>query len=142
MAKKLSAVVKLQVNSGMANPSPPVGTALGPHGVNLQEFCKSFNARTESFEKGMPVPVVISIYADRSFTYELKSPPASFLLMKAAGIKGGSSVPNKDKVGKVTRAQIEEIVNMKANDLTGGDMDACVRTIEGTAASIGLVVEG
>ncbi|MEE1676310.1 50S ribosomal protein L11 [Agarivorans aestuarii] len=142
MAKKVQAYIKLQVAAGAANPSPPVGPALGQHGVNIMEFCKAFNAKTDSIEKGAPVPVVITVYADRSFTFETKTPPASYLLKKAAGIKSGSGVPNKDKVGKVTRAQLEEIVNTKAVDMTGADVDAMVRSIEGSARSMGLVVEG
>jgi large subunit ribosomal protein L11 len=142
MAKKVEALIKLQVSAGMANPSPPVGPALGQHGVNIMEFCKAFNAKTDSLEKGMPVPVIISVYSDRSFTFDTKTPPASFLLKKAAGLKKGSSRPNTDKVGTVTRAQIEEIVEMKRADLTAADMDAAVRTISGSARAMGLNVEG
>ncbi|MGY5450800.1 50S ribosomal protein L11 [Agarivorans sp. MS3-6] len=142
MAKKVQAYIKLQVAAGAANPSPPVGPALGQHGVNIMEFCKAFNAKTDSIEKGAPVPVVITVYADRSFTFETKTPPASYLLKKAAGIKSGSGVPNKTKVGTVTRAQLEEIANTKAVDMTGADVDAMVRSIEGSARSMGLVVEG
>jgi large subunit ribosomal protein L11 len=142
MAKKVQALVKLQVAAGMANPSPPVGPALGAQGVNIMEFCKAFNAKTDSIEKGSPVPVVITVYADKSFTFETKTPPASFLLNKAAGIKSGSGTPNTKKVGTVTRAQLEEIVKTKEPDLTAVDMDAAVRTIEGTARSMGLTVEG
>jgi large subunit ribosomal protein L11 len=142
MAKKVEAYIKLQVKSGMANPSPPVGPALGQKGVNIMEFCKAFNAKTEGMEKGMPTPVVISVYSDRSFTFEIKSPPASFLLMKAAGLKGGSARPNTNKVGTVTRAQLEEIVEIKRADLTASDMDAAVRTIAGSARAMGLNVEG
>ncbi|WP_432454747.1 MULTISPECIES: 50S ribosomal protein L11 [unclassified Agarivorans] len=142
MAKKVQAYIKLQVAAGAANPSPPVGPALGQHGVNIMEFCKAFNAKTDSIEKGAPVPVVITVYADRSFTFETKTPPASYLLKKAAGIKSGSSVPNKTKVGTVTRAQLEEIANTKAVDMTGADLDAMVRSIEGSARAMGLVVEG
>ncbi|MFC6438842.1 50S ribosomal protein L11 [Bowmanella sp. JS7-9] len=142
MAKKIKGLVKLQVAAGMANPSPPVGPALGQQGVNIMEFCKAFNAKTESLEKGAPVPVVITVYEDRSFTFETKTPPASYLLKKAAGIKSGSSRPNTDKVGKVTRAQLEEIAKTKDADLTAGDLDAAVRTIAGSARSMGLVVEG
>ncbi|PRD24106.1 UNVERIFIED_CONTAM: rplA [Trichonephila clavipes] len=130
MAKKVTALIKLQVKAGMANPSPPVGPALGQHGVNIMEFCKGFNARTESLEKGMPIPVVITVYSDRSFTFETRTPPASFLLLKAAGLKGGSSRPNTQKVGKVTAAQIDEIVKVKQPDLTAADHAAAVRTIE------------
>ncbi|RKF21398.1 50S ribosomal protein L11 [Alginatibacterium sediminis] len=142
MAKKVQAYIKLQVAAGAANPSPPVGPALGQHGVNIMEFCKAFNAKTDSLEKGAPVPVVITVYSDRSFTFETKTPPASYLLKKAAGIKSGSGVPNKEKVGTVNRAQLEEIAKTKEPDLTGADLDAMVRTIEGSARSMGLVVEG
>ena len=141
MAKKVTAYIKLQVKAGSANPSPPVGPALGQHGVNIMEFCKAFNARTEKLEKGAPTPVVITVYSDRSFTFETKTPPASFLLKKAAGIQSGSSKPNKDKVGKVTRAQLEDIANMKQPDMTGADLDAMARCIAGSARSMGLVVE-
>ncbi|WKE65961.1 50S ribosomal protein L11 [Gallaecimonas kandeliae] len=141
MAKKVSAYIKLQVAAGMANPSPPIGPALGQHGVNIMEFCKAFNARTDSLEKGMPLPVVITVYSDRSFTFITKTPPASFLLKKAAGIKSGSKKPHVDKVGKVTRAQLEEIAKLKEPDLTASDLDAAVRTIAGSARSMGLVVE-
>jgi large subunit ribosomal protein L11 len=141
MAKKIVGLIKLQVAAGSANPSPPVGPALGQHGVNIMEFCKAFNAKTESMEKGMPIPVQISVFEDRSFTFETKTPPASFLLKKAAGIKSGSGRPNTEKVGKVTRAQLEEIVNMKQPDLTAADMEAGVRTIAGSARSMGLEVE-
>ncbi|WP_445401583.1 50S ribosomal protein L11 [Zobellella sp. An-6] len=142
MAKKVQAYIKLQVAAGAANPSPPVGPALGQHGVNIMEFCKAFNARTESLEKGAPTPVVITVYSDRSFTFETKTPPASFLLKKAAGVKSGSGKPNKDKVGTVTRAQLEEIAKTKEPDMTGADVDARVRCLEGSARSMGLVVEG
>ncbi|MCC5827767.1 50S ribosomal protein L11 [Alkalimonas sp.] len=142
MAKKVTALIKLQVKAGMANPSPPVGPALGQHGVNIMEFCKGFNARTDSMEKGMPIPVVITVYSDRSFTFETKTPPASFLLLKAAGLKSGSGQPNTKKVGKVTQAQIDDIVKLKEPDLTAADHEAAVRTIAGTARSMGLVVEG
>ncbi|WP_111980381.1 50S ribosomal protein L11 [Algibacillus agarilyticus] len=142
MAKKVTALIKLQVAAGAANPSPPVGPALGQHGVNIMEFCKAFNAKTDSLEKGAPVPVVITVYADRSFTFETKTPPASFLLKKAAGVKSGSGKPNVDKVGKVTRAQVEEIAKMKEPDLTAADLDAAVNTISGSARSMGIVVEG
>ena len=141
MAKKVEAYIKLQVAAGMANPSPPVGPALGQHGVNIMEFCKAFNAKSDSLEKGAPVPVVITVYSDRSFTFETKTPPASYLLKKAAGIKSGSGVPNKNKVGTVTRAQLEEIVKMKEPDLTAASMDAAVRTIAGSARAMGLNVE-
>ena len=142
MAKKVQAYIKLQVAAGMANPSPPVGPALGQHGVNIMEFCKAFNAKTDSFDKGMPIPVVITVYNDRSFTFETKTPPASFLLKKAAGLKKGSGRPNTEKVGTVTRAQLEEIATAKDPDLTAADMDAAVRTIAGSARSMGLNVEG
>ncbi len=142
MAKKVEAYIKLQVAAGMANPSPPVGPALGQHGVNIMEFCKAFNARTESFEKGLPTPVIISVYSDRSFTFEIKTAPAAVLLKKAAGIKSGSSRPNTEKVGTVTEAQIQEIAQTKAKDMTGADIEAMKRSIAGTARSMGLVVEG
>ena len=142
MAKKIQAYIKLQVKAQEANPSPPVGPALGQHGVNIMEFCKAFNAQTQSVEKGLPIPVVITVYADRSFTFTMKTPPASVLLKKVTGIQKGSGVPNKDKVGKISREQLEEIVKMKEPDLTAADMDAAVRTIAGTARSMGLDVEG
>ncbi|UTW44848.1 50S ribosomal protein L11 [bacterium SCSIO 12696] len=142
MAKKVEAYIKLQVKAGQANPSPPVGPALGQHGVNIMEFCKAFNAQTQGIEPGLPVPVVITVYSDRSFTFIMKSPPAAVLLRKAAGIKKGSGRPNSDKVGKVTRAQLEEIVKTKEADLTAADMDAAVRTIAGSARSAGIEVEG
>lgn len=142
MAKKVEAYIKLQVPAQDANPSPPVGPALGQHGVNIMEFCKAFNAQTQDLEKGMPVPVVITVYSDRSFTFIKKTPPAAILLLKAAGIKSGSGVPNRDKVGSVTRAQLEEIVKTKQPDLTAADMDAGVRTIAGTARSMGIETEG
>jgi len=142
MAKKVEAYIKLQVPAQDANPSPPVGPALGQHGVNIMEFCKAFNAQTQDLEKGMPVPVVITVYSDRSFTFIKKTPPASILLKKAAGIKSGSGVPNRDKVGSVTRAQLEEIVKTKQPDLTAADIDAGVRTIAGTARSMGIETEG
>jgi large subunit ribosomal protein L11 len=142
MAKKIDAYIKLQVPAGQANPSPPVGPALGQHGVNIMEFCKAFNAQTQSMEPGLPIPVVITVYADKSFTYITKTPPASVLLRKAAGIAKGSGEPNLNKVGKVNRAQLEEIVNQKMPDLTAADMDAAVRTIAGSARSAGIEVEG
>lgn len=142
MAKKVTAYVKLQVAAGKANPSPPVGPALGQHGVNIMEFCKAFNAQTQGMEVGSPVPVIISVYSDRSFTFVMKTPPASFLLKKAAGIKSGSGRPNTVKVGTVTRAQLEEIANVKQADLTSASLDAAVRTIAGSARSMGLDVEG
>ncbi|MFC0119006.1 50S ribosomal protein L11 [Pseudoalteromonas xiamenensis] len=141
MAKKVEAIIKLQVAAGMANPSPPVGPALGQRGVNIMEFCKAFNARTEAMEKGAPVPVVIEVYGDRSFTFSMKTPPASYLLKKAAGIKSGSKRPNTEKVGTVTRAQLEEIVATKRPDLTAADLEAAVRTIAGSARAMGLNVE-
>jgi len=142
MAKKINAYIKLQVAAGKANPSPPVGPALGQHGVNIMEFCKAFNAQTQEMEAGAPVPVVISVYSDRSFTFTMKTPPASYLLKKAAGLKSGSPRPNTQKVGTVTRAQLEEIVNTKRADLTAADMDAALRTIAGSARAMGLEVEG
>ena len=142
MAKKVQAYIKLQVSAGMANPSPPVGPALGQQGVNIMEFCKAFNAKTDSMEKGLPIPVVITVYADRSFTFITKTPPAAVLLKKAAGLKSGSGKPNKEKVGKITSAQVREIAETKAADMTGADVEAKMRSIEGTARSMGLVVEG
>ncbi|EAW29681.1 MAG: 50S ribosomal protein L11 [Oceanicoccus sp.] len=142
MAKKVEAYIKLQVPAGQANPSPPVGPALGQHGVNIMEFCKAFNAATQSLEAGLPIPVVISVYSDRSFTYITKTPPASVLLKKAAGITSGSGTPNTKKVGKVTRAQLEEIATTKMPDLTASDMDAAVRTIAGSARAAGIETEG
>ncbi|RDE18158.1 50S ribosomal protein L11 [Motiliproteus coralliicola] len=142
MAKKVEAYIKLQVGAGKANPSPPVGPALGQHGVNIMEFCKAFNAATQGMEAGLPVPVVITVYADRSFTFVTKTPPAAVLLLKAAGLKSGSGRPNTEKVGTVNRAQLEEIATTKMADLTASDMDAAVRTIAGTARSMGLNVEG
>ena len=141
MAKKVMAVVKLQCPAGQANPSPPVGPALGQHGVNIMEFCKTFNARTQD-KQGLIIPAVITIYVDRSFTFELKSPPAAVLLKKAARIEKGSGEPNRDKVGKVTRAQLEEIAELKKADLNAFDVDAAVNIIAGTARSMGLEVEG
>ncbi|MCE8010193.1 50S ribosomal protein L11 [Halomonas daqingensis] len=142
MAKKVQAYIKLQVAAGKANPSPPVGPALGQHGVNIMEFCKAFNAATQEIEPGLPTPVVITVYSDRSFTFITKTPPAAVLLKKAAGIKSGSGEPNKKKVGTVTRAQLEEIAKTKEPDLTAADLDAAVRTIAGSARSMGLNVEG
>ena len=142
MAKKIEAYIKLQVPANQANPSPPVGPALGQHGVNIMEFCKAFNAQTQSVEQGLPIPVVITVYNDRSFTFITKTPPASVLLRKAAGIAKGSGVPNRDKVGKVGRAQLEEIATTKMPDLNAADMDAAVRIIAGTARSMGLETEG
>ena len=142
MAKKIDAYIKLQVPAGQANPSPPVGPALGQHGVNIMEFCKAFNAETQSVEPGMPVPVVITVYSDKSFTFIRKTPPASVLLRKAAGIAKGSGEPNKEKVGRVNRAQLEKIATLKDPDLTAKDMDAAVRTIAGSARSAGIETEG
>ena len=142
MAKKVDAYIKLQVPAGSANPSPPVGPALGQHGVNIMEFCMAFNAKTQRVEKDLPVPVVITVYSDKSFTFITKTPPAAVLLLKAAGIKSGSGEPHIKKVGKVTRAQLEEIANTKMEDLTAADMDAAVRTIGGTARSMGIETEG
>ena len=138
MAKKVDALIKLQVPAGGANPSPPVGPALGQHGVNIMEFCKAFNAATGEMEKGLPVPVVITVYADKSFTYIMKTPPASVLLKKAAGIQKGSGVPHTDKVGRVTRAQLEEIANTKMADLNAYDIDQAVKIIAGSARSMGI----
>ena len=142
MAKKVEAYIKLQVPAGSANPSPPVGPALGQHGVNIMEFCKAFNAETQQMEKGLPIPVVISVYSDRSFSFIKKTVPAAVLLRKAAGIKKGSGVPNTQKVGKVTRAQLEEIATAKMEDLNANDMDAAVKIIAGSARSAGIEVEG
>jgi large subunit ribosomal protein L11 len=142
MARKIETYIKLQVKAGQANPSPPVGPALGQHGVNIMEFCKAFNAATQGMEVGMPVPVVISVYNDRSFTFITKTPPATVLLKKAAGIDKGSGTPNANKVGKVTRAQLEEIAKVKAPDLNAADLEAAVRIIAGSARSMGLDVEG
>ncbi len=142
MAKKVQTYIKLQVAAGQANPSPPVGPALGQHGVNIMEFCKAFNAQTQGMEQGLPVPVVITVYTDRSFTFITKTPPAAVLLRKAAGVEKGSGEPNLKKVGKVTRAQLEDIATAKQPDLTAADMDAAVRTIAGTARSMGLETEG
>jgi len=142
VAKKIIKYIKLQVSAGEANPSPPVGPALGQHGLNIMEFCKAFNAQTQEVEKGMPLPVVITVYADKSFTFEIKTPPAAVLLRKAAGVKKGSGTPNTAKVGKVTRAQLEEIAETKMKDLNANDMEAAVKIIAGSARSMGLDVEG
>ena len=142
MAKKIEAYVKLQIPAGKANPSPPIGPALGQRGVNIMAFCKEFNAATQKMDVGQPTPVVITVYSDRSFTFVMKTPPATFLLKKAAGIKMGSPRPNTQKVGKITRAQLEEIVAIKKADLTAADMDAAVGTLAGSARSMGLDVEG
>ena len=140
--KKLAAVIKLQINAGAATPAPPVGPALGQHGVNIMEFCKTFNAQTQGMEVGIPVPVVISVYNDRSFTFIMKTPPATVLLKKAAGIEKGSGTPNTNKVGKVTRKQLEEIAKIKQRDLNSADLEAAVKIIAGSARSMGLDVEG
>lgn len=142
MAKKIETYIKLQVPAGDAKPSPPVGPALGQHGVNIMEFCKAFNAETQNLESGMPIPVVITVYSDKSFTYIKKTPPASVLLRKAAGLQKGSAEPNKDKVGKVNRNQLEEIAKVKMPDLTAYDMDQAVRIIAGSARSMGIETEG
>lgn len=142
MAKKVESYIKLQVPAGQANPSPPVGPALGQHGLNIMDFCKAFNAETQGMEPGLPTPVVITVYSDRSFTFIKKTPPAAILLKKAAGIKKGSGVPNQNKVGKVTRAQLEEIAETKMADLNAADMDAAVKIIAGSARSMGIDVEG
>ena len=142
MAKKVVAIVKLQCPAGAANPSPPVGPALGQRGLNIMEFCKAFNAQTQGMEVGIPVPVVISVYNDRSFTFIMKTPPATVLLKKAAGIEKGSGTPNTNKVGKVTRKQLEEIAKVKARDLNAADLEAAVKIIAGSARSMGLEVEG
>ncbi len=142
MAKKIEAYIKLQVPAGDAKPSPPVGPALGQRGVNIMEFCKAFNADTQDMEKGLPIPVVITVYADKSFTFVKKTPPASVLVKKALGLDKGSAVPNRDKVGKLTRAQLEEIAAVKMPDLSSYDMDNAVRIIAGSARSMGVDVEG
>lgn len=142
MAKKIDGYIKLQVPAGKANPSPPIGPALGQKGVNIMAFCKEFNAASSNMEPGLPVPVVITVFNDKSFTFVMKSPPAAVLLRKAAGVAKGSAVPNKNKVGTVTRAQLEEIVKTKEADLTAADLESAVRTIAGTARSMGLNVEG
>ena len=142
MAKKVNGYVKLQVPAGQANPSPPIGPALGQQGVNIMEFCKQFNAQTQSVEKGLPIPVVITVYSDRSFTFIMKTPPASVLIRKAIGIEKGSGTPNTAKVGKITRKQLEDIARTKTPDLTAADLEAAVRTIAGSARSMGVDVEG
>jgi large subunit ribosomal protein L11 len=142
MAKKITGYVKLQVPAGKANPSPPIGPALGQRGLNIMQFCKAFNAETSGMEPGLPIPVVITAYADKSFTFVLKTPPATILIKKAAGITKGSAKAHVDKVGKITRAQLEDIAKMKAPDLTAANLDAAVRTIAGSARSMGLTVEG
>jgi large subunit ribosomal protein L11 len=142
MAKKVNGYVKLQVPAGQANPSPPIGPALGQQGVNIMEFCKQFNAQTQQLEKGLPIPVVITVYSDRSFTFIMKTPPASVLIRKSLGLEKGSGTPNTAKVGRITRAQLEEIAKTKTPDLTAADLDAAVRTIAGSARSMGVDVEG
>ncbi|BDD92288.1 50S ribosomal protein L11 [Pandoraea sp. XJJ-1] len=142
MAKKIIGFIKLQIPAGKANPSPPVGPALGQRGLNIMEFCKAFNAQTQSLEPGLPTPVVITAFADKSFTFVLKTPPATVLIKKAANLQKGSSKPHTDKVGKITRAQAEEIAKTKMPDLTAADLDAAVRTIAGSARSMGITVEG
>jgi len=142
MAKKIKSFIKLHIPAGSANPSPPVGPALGQHGVNIMEFCKAFNAKTADLEKGMKVPVVITVYTDKTFTFITKSPPAAILIKKFANIKSGSSTPNTQKVGELTRAQVEEIVKIKSADMTGVDVEAMCRTIEGSARSMGVLIKG
>ena len=142
MAKKVNGYVKLQVPAGAANPAPPIGPALGQQGVNIMEFCKAFNAQTQSLEKGLPTPVVITVYSDRSFTFIMKTPPASVLIRKAIGIPKGSSTPNTNKVGRINRKQLEDIAKLKTPDLTAADLEAAVRTIAGSARSMGVDVEG
>lgn len=142
MAKKIIGFIKLQVPAGKANPAPPIGPALGQRGLNIMEFCKAFNARTQSMEKGLPIPVVITVFADKSFTFIMKTPPATILIKKAAKIEKGSARPHTNKVGKITRAQAEEIAKAKEPDLTAADLDAAVRTIAGSARSMGITVEG
>ena len=142
MAKKVQGYVKLQVPAGAANPSPPIGPALGQQGVNIMEFCKQFNAQTQKLEKGLPIPVIITVYTDRSFTFIMKTPPAAVLIRKAIGIEKGSGTPNTAKVGKISRKQLEEVAKMKQPDLTAADLEAAVRTIAGSARSMGVDVEG
>ena len=143
MAKKITGYIKLQVPAGAANPSPPIGPALGQRGVNIMEFCKAFNAKTQEMEKGMPIPTVITVYADRSFTFDTKTPPASFLIKKAANLKSGSATPGKGSIGKIARSKLREIAELKMKDLNANDLDMATRTIEGSARSMGLeVVEG
>jgi len=142
MAKKIVGYIKLQVPAGKANPSPPIGPALGQRGLNIMEFCKAFNAQTQGVEPGLPIPVVITAYADKSFTFVMKTPPASVLIKKAAKIDKGSAKPHTDKVGKLTRAQVEEIAKAKMKDLTAADLEAATRTVAGSARSMGVIVEG
>lgn len=141
MAKKIQSYIKLQVSAGMANPSPPIGPALGQKGVNIMEFCKTFNQKTENIEKGLPIPVIITVYSDRSFTFITKTPPASVLLKKLSGIKSGSSKPKLESIGKISRSQIKEIATIKHNDMTGANIENMMRSIEGTAKSMGLIIE-
>jgi large subunit ribosomal protein L11 len=142
VAKKVQGYIKLQVPAGAANPSPPIGPALGQQGVNIMEFCKQFNAQTQKLEKGLPIPVIITVYSDRSFTFVMKTPPAAVLIRKAIGIEKGSGTPNTAKVGKISRKQLEEIAKLKTPDLTAADLEAAVRTIAGSARSMGVDVEG
>ena len=143
MAKKITGYIKLQVPAGAANPSPPIGPALGQRGVNIMEFCKAFNAKTQEMEKGMPIPTVITVFADRSFTFDTKTPPASFLIKRAANLKSGSATPGKGSIGKIARSKLREIAELKMKDLNANDLDMATRTIEGSARSMGLeVVEG
>lgn len=142
MARKVVAYVKLQVPAGQANPSPPVGPALGQHGVNIMEFCKAFNAETQGMEQGLPIPVIVTVYSDKSFSFIRKTPPASYLLLRAAGVEKGSGTPHTSKVGKVTRAQLEEIAKVKMPDLNVYDLDAAVKIIAGSARSMGIETEG
>ena len=142
MAKKVQGYIKLQVPAGAANPSPPIGPALGQQGVNIMEFCKQFNAQTQKLEKGLPIPVIITVYTDRSFTFIMKTPPAAVLIRKAIGIEKGSGTPNTAKVGKISRKQLEEVAKMKQPDLTAADLEAAIRTIAGSARSMGVDVEG
>ena len=142
MAKKVQGYIKLQVPAGAANPSPPIGPALGQQGVNIMEFCKQFNAQTQKMEKGLPIPTVITVYSDRSFTFIMKTPPAAVLIRKAIGIEKGSGTPNTAKVGKISRKQLEDIARMKTPDLTAADLEAAIRTIAGSARSMGVDVEG
>ena len=142
MAKKIIGYIKLQVPAGKANPSPPIGPALGQRGLNIMQFCKEFNAQTQGLEPGLPIPVVITAFADKSFTFIMKTPPATILIKKAAGIQKGSPKPHTDKVGKITKAQCEEIAKVKVKDLTAGDVEAAIRTIAGSARSMGITVEG
>jgi large subunit ribosomal protein L11 len=141
MAKKVTGYIKLQIPAGQATPAPPVGPALGQHGVNIMEFCKTFNARTQK-DQGLIIPVVITVYSDRSFTFVTKTPPASVLLLKAAGLQKGSGVPNKNKVGKVTRKQVEDIAKTKMPDLNAASLEAAIKTVEGTARSMGIEIQG